>query len=69
MLIATNVIDDLTRNKNINSYQVLMKLLTKYPDLLEGSFDSIEEKMNVEIDKLIVESKPMYDANGERTTE
>ena len=69
MLIATNVIDDLTRGKNINSYQVLMKLLAKYPDLLEGSFDSIEEKMNAEIDKLIVESKPMYDANGERTIE
>lgn len=68
MLIATNVIDDRTRGKNINSYQVLMKLLMKYPELLEGSFDSIEEKMNIEIDKLIVESKPVYDANGERIT-
>ena len=46
-----------------------MKLLKTYPDLLEGSFDSIEEKMNAEIDKLIVEPKPIYDADGERATE
>lgn len=65
MLIATNVIDDRTRGKNINSYQVLMKLLVKNPELLEGSFDSIEEKMDTEIDKLIVESKVLYDADGE----
>ena len=69
MLIATNVIDDRTRGKNINSYQVLMRLLAKYPDLLEGSFDSIEEKMDTEIDKLIVESKVLYDANGKRIIE
>lgn len=68
MLIATNVIDDQTRGKNINSYQVLMKLLVKYPDLFEGSFDSIEQKMDTEIDKLIVKSKVVYDANGEPIT-
>ncbi|GAH64627.1 unnamed protein product, partial [marine sediment metagenome] len=65
MLVATNVIDDRTRAKGINSYQVLMKLLAQNPDLFEGSFDNIVEKMDAEIDKLIVESKPVYDENGE----
>jgi len=65
MLVATNVIDDLTRGKNINSYQVLMKLLAQNPDLFEGSFDSIVEKMDAEIDKIIVKPKVLRDANGE----
>ena len=69
MLIATNVIDDRTRGKNINSYQVLMKLLAKNPDLLQGSFDSIEQKMNTEIDKLIIKPKVLFDADGGRLDE
>jgi hypothetical protein len=68
MLIATNVIDDQTRGKNINSYQVLMRELAKNPDLFEGSYDSIEQKMDTEIDKLIVKSKVVYDENGEPVT-
>jgi len=69
MLIATNVIDDKTRGKNINSYQVLMKLLAKNPDLLQGSFDSIEQKMDAEIDKLIIKPKVLFDADGGRLDE
>lgn len=65
MIVATNVIDDRTRSKNINSYQILMKLLAKYPELFESSYDSIEEKMDIEIDKLIVKPKVLRDANGE----
>jgi len=69
MLVATNVIDDQTRGKNINSYQVLMKLLAQNPELFEGSFDSIAEKMDTEIDKLIVKSKVLRVADGEPITE
>lgn len=57
MLIATNVIDDQTRRKNINSYQILMKLLFKDPELFEKSYDKIAELMDAEIEKLIVEKK------------
>ena len=69
MLVATNVIDDLTRGKNINSYQVLMKLIAKDPELLDKGYEVIEAKMNEEIDKLIVVSKVLYDADGEPITE
>ena len=68
MLVATNVIDDQTRSKNINSYQVLIKLLAQNPELFEGSYDSIAEKMDAEIEKLIVTPKVIRDANGEPIT-
>jgi len=64
MLIATNVIDDRTRGKNINSYQVLMRLLISDPGLLEKSYEAIEVKMDEEIDKLVIKSKVVYDVNG-----
>lgn len=58
MLIATNVIDDKIRGKNINSYQVLSRLLIKNPNLMDESYESIEKKMDAEIEKLMVE-KPL----------
>ena len=67
MLIATNVIDDLTRSKGVNSYQVLMRLLARKPNLLDGTYDKIEAEMDKEISKLIVETKPLYDADGDGT--
>ena len=64
MLIATNVIDDRTRGKNINSYQVLIRLLALDPELFDKDYKEIEAKMDEEIDKLIVEPKVLRDANG-----
>jgi len=65
MLIATNVIDDRTRNININSYQVLNRLLFKNPDLLDEDYDSVAALMDAEIDKLTPEKQPMFNDNGE----
>jgi len=60
MLIATNVIDDQTRRKNINSYQILNMLLLKNPELFEKSYDEIVKLMDVEIEKLVVEKQPLF---------
>ena len=65
MLIATNVINDKTRGININSYQVLKRLLLKDPELLNKGYEVIEKVMDAEIDKLIVKPKALRDANGE----
>lgn len=54
MLIATNVIDDQTRRKNINSYQILNMLLLKDPELFDKDYDKIAELMDAEIEKLDV---------------
>lgn len=64
MLIATNVIDDRTRNININAYQVLNRLLFQNPDLLELSYDQVAAKMDAEIDKLTPEKQPMFNEQG-----
>lgn len=60
MLIATNVIDDQTRRKNINSYQILNMLLLKDPELFEKDYDKIAELMDTEIEKLAVEKQPLF---------
>lgn len=64
MLIATNVIDDLTRNKNINAYQVLQRLLIKDPELLDKGYDAVAKKMDDEIAKLMPEKQPIFNEQG-----
>ena len=64
MLIATNVIDDRTRNINISSYQVLNRLLFQNPDLLDMPYDKVAAKMDAEIDKLIPEKQPIFNETG-----
>lgn len=60
MLIATNVIDDQMRRKNINSYQILSMLLLKNPELLDKDYDKIAELMDAEIEKMVVEKQPLF---------
>jgi len=65
MLVATNVINDRTRAKGINSYQVLMRLIMKDPELMDSGYDNIEAKMDTDIDNLVEKSKVLRDENGE----
>ena len=65
MLIATNVIDDETRNKNINSYQVLQRLLMKNQDLLDKDYETVAKLMDVEMAKLVPEKQEIFSNNGE----
>ena len=65
MLIATNVITDEMRDKNVGAFQVINEILFDDPELFEKSYKTIKELVDKKILESVPQVVPIRDTNGD----